>query len=212
MGVSIILQFYRSVHLRQKSFSGGKKREENCNIRRNASRSDILTLLRDSWKYKPRIFVSSSAKRITTKFNNCKIKWKKRSCFKRLYLWYDPFSANSCYMLTVSDCSRLRMKTLEQHQCCRSGIFIVNCEHISHFVLVVDFELANICWVYIEKTNTLRSSSQEMFCEKDVLRNFTKSTGKHLCQSLFFNNVSDLKVNNKDTRTTPLASFRYLYC
>ena len=95
-------------------------------------------------------------------------------------------------MLTVSDCSRLRMKTLEQHQCCRSGIFIVNCEHISHFVLVVDFELANICWVYIEKTNTLRSSSQEMFCEKDVLRNFTKSTGKHLCQSLFFNKVAQV--------------------
>ena len=106
-------------------------------------------------------------------------------------------------MLKVSDCSKLTMKTLEQHQCCRSGIFIVNCEHISHIVLVVDFELANICWVYIEKTNTLRSSSQEMFCEKGVLRNFTKSTGKHLCQSLFFNNVSGLKVNNKDTRTTP---------
>ena len=67
------------------------------------------------------------------------------------------------------------MKTLEQHQWCRSGIFIVNCEHISQFVLVVHFEQANICCVYIEKTNTLRGSSQEMFCEKGVLRNFTNS-------------------------------------
>ena len=25
-----------------------------------------------------------------------------------------------------------------------------------------------------------------MFCKKHVLRNFTKFTGKHLCQSLFF--------------------------
>ena len=26
-----------------------------------------------------------------------------------------------------------------------------------------------------------------MFCKKGVLRNFAKFTGKHLCQSLFFN-------------------------
>ena len=31
--------------------------------------------------------------------------------------------------------------------------------------------------------------SPEMFCKKGVLRNFTKITGKHLCQSLFFNKV-----------------------
>ena len=29
-----------------------------------------------------------------------------------------------------------------------------------------------------------------MFCEKGVLRNFAKFTGKHLCQSLFFNKVA----------------------
>ena len=38
----------------------------------------------------------------------------------------------------------------------------------------------------------LRSSHQEVFCEKGVLRNFTKFTGKHLCQSLFFNKVEGL--------------------
>ena len=37
-----------------------------------------------------------------------------------------------------------------------------------------------------------RSSRQEVFCEKGVLRNFTKLTGKHLCQSLFFKKVADL--------------------
>ena len=31
----------------------------------------------------------------------------------------------------------------------------------------------------------LRSSLPEVFCKKGVLRNFTKFTGKHLCQSLF---------------------------
>ena len=35
-----------------------------------------------------------------------------------------------------------------------------------------------------------RSSSPEMFCKKGVLRNFEKFTGKHLCESLFFNKVT----------------------
>ena len=33
--------------------------------------------------------------------------------------------------------------------------------------------------------NELRSSRPEVFCEKGVLRNFAKFTGKHLCQGLF---------------------------
>ena len=33
-----------------------------------------------------------------------------------------------------------------------------------------------------------------MFCKKGVLRNFAKFTGKHLCQSLFFNKVADPSV------------------
>ena len=37
------------------------------------------------------------------------------------------------------------------------------------------------------------SSRQEVFCEKGVLRNFTKFTRKHLCRSLFFNKVAGLR-------------------
>ena len=33
------------------------------------------------------------------------------------------------------------------------SIFIVNCKHISNFVLIVDFEQANVCLVHIEKAN-----------------------------------------------------------
>ena len=33
-----------------------------------------------------------------------------------------------------------------------------------------------------------------MFCKKGILRNFAKFTGKHLCQSLFFNKVADPSV------------------
>ena len=39
-----------------------------------------------------------------------------------------------------------------------------------------------------------RSSRPEVFCKKGVLRNFTKFTGKHLCQSLFFNKVAGLRL------------------
>ena len=37
-----------------------------------------------------------------------------------------------------------------------------------------------------------RSSCLEVFCNKDVVRNFARFTGKHLCQGLFFNKVAHL--------------------
>ena len=53
------------------------------------------------------------------------------------------------------------MKTLESRNflartmpVASSRIFIVNCEHISNFVSIVEFEQANVCWVHIEITNT----------------------------------------------------------
>ena len=43
------------------------------------------------------------------------------------------------------------------------------------------------------KSNIERSSRPELFCEKGVLRNFTKFTWKHLCQSLFFDKFAGLR-------------------
>ena len=43
-------------------------------------------------------------------------------------------------------------------------------------------------------TNLFRSSRPDVFCKKGVLRNFTKFTEKHLCQSLFFNKVAGLPL------------------
>ena len=42
-------------------------------------------------------------------------------------------------------------------------------------------------------TGMERSSGQEVFRKKSVLRNFAKFTGKHLCQNLFFNKVVGLR-------------------
>ena len=41
-----------------------------------------------------------------------------------------------------------------------------------------------------KKTMLFTSSRPEVFCKKGVLGNFAKFTGKHLCQSLFFNKVA----------------------
>ena len=54
----------------------------------------------------------------------------------------------------VQQCSRLRIKTLERCQWRQSSIFVVNREHISSFVLIVEFEQENVCWIHIEMTNT----------------------------------------------------------
>ena len=51
----------------------------------------------------------------------------------------------------------------------------------------------NILAFIEEYISTNKSSRPEVFCEKGVLKNFTKVTGKHLCQSLFFNKVADLR-------------------
>ena len=43
-----------------------------------------------------------------------------------------------------------------------------------------------------DKFQRLTSECQkELFCEKGVLKNFTKFTGKHLRQSIFFDKVAD---------------------
>ena len=41
--------------------------------------------------------------------------------------------------------------------------------------------------------NRVRSSRPEVFCKKGVLKNFTRFTGKYLCQSLFYNKVASLR-------------------
>ena len=58
-----------------------------------------------------------------------------------------------------------------------SGQLVFNTNHLTGFHMMPTF----------------RSSRPEVFCEKGVLRNFAKFRGKHLCQSLFFNKVADLR-------------------
>ena len=65
------------------------------------------------------------------------------------------------------------------------GNFLMMLKEIAHYCPVQDhlksFTMKN------------RSSRPEVLCQKGVLRNFTKFTGKHLCQSLYFNKVAGFK-------------------
>ena len=53
----------------------------------------------------------------------------------------------------------------------------------------------------------LRSSHQRCFVKKGVLRNVTKFTGKHLCQSLFFNKVAGLSSTTLLKKTSRLQLY-----
>ena len=49
------------------------------------------------------------------------------------------------------------------------------------------FKYSKILW------RPCRSSRSEVFCRKAFLKKWSKFTGKHLCQSLFFNKVAGLR-------------------
>ena len=51
----------------------------------------------------------------------------------------------------------------------------------------------NLRSIQEEEISNIESSRPEVFCKNGALRNFSKFTGKHLCQSLFFNKVAGIK-------------------
>ena len=133
----------------------------------------------------PCILVPSSAKRIVTQISViAKFKGRKDLVLKGCVCdWSFPAHnylfkvSNWITRITCKNCSRLGTKTLEQSQCCCSGILIVICEHISHFVLIVYIHQANVFRVFIEKsTQTLLKTRrlswfmlQDFRCEKNLL-------------------------------------------
>ena len=63
---------------------------------------------------------------------------------------------------------------------------------LSHLILSKKSHFRQSC--ILRKCQMLRSSRPEVFCKKGILRNFARFTGKHLCQSLFFNKVAGLLI------------------
>ena len=110
----------------------------------------------------PPILVSPSVRCITTQvLVIAKLNIRKGLFWETLFVISNVPAMN--YLFKVSNwstrtrceyCSRLRVKILEQCQWLHSSVFIVNCEHISSFGLIVEFEQANVWWVHIKKTDT----------------------------------------------------------
>ena len=55
-----------------------------------------------------------------------------------------------------------------------------------------------------------RTNQQWCFIKKGVIKTFAKFTGKHLCQSLFFDKVARLKPENLLKRDSDKGVFQFL--
>ena len=71
--------------------------------------------------------------------------------------------------------------------------------------------LANSAVVCIV-TLCFRSCRQRCFIKKGVLRNFKKLTGKHLCQSFFFNKVAGSEACNFIKKEALVQMFSCEFC
>ena len=63
----------------------------------------------------------------------------------------------------------------------------------------------------IQETFLVRSSRSEVYYKKDVLKNFEKLTGKHLCQSPFLKKLQTLAFKNIFFYRTPLVAASVLW-
>ena len=64
----------------------------------------------------------------------------------------------------------------------------------------------------IKKDLVLRCSRAKVFYKKGVLRTFEKFTGKHLCQSLFFNKVAGPRPAALSKKETLAQVFSCEFC
>ena len=90
--------------------------------------------------------------------------------------------------------------------CCCVSIILLNlvnkdkkwnkmCQIFALMLILVQLELEmelELETSQLKSWAMFRSSRPEVFCEKDVLRNFAKFTEVHLRQSLFFNKIAGL--------------------
>ena len=61
---------------------------------------------------------------------------------------------------------------------------------------------------FIIKTSLFRSSRSEVFCKKDVLKDFAKFTGKHLCESFFLKSLQLYYKRDFGTGVFPFCTHR----
>ena len=87
------------------------------------------------------------------------------------------------------------------------GTSAKDCFCTAHAPLTVTHPFYFMFSIFLIITVLLRSIHPEVFYEKSALRNFEKFTGKHLCQSLFFNKVAGLRPVSLLKKTLAQAFF-----
>ena len=90
---------------------------------------------------------------------------------------------------------KLKNEDTKRYQWRHCSVYIVNCEHISNFVLITDFELANIWLVHIEEANTFEETIGYIVRYVVVFKVWIKFINKyHL--NLYHNNPTSESVKN----------------
>ena len=84
----------------------------------------------------------------------------------------------------VKECNKRSLKIRNLTSYSSEKCLIEN--NFTHYASSFEFLKLNWCKKFY------RSSRPQVFCSKDVLRNFAKFSGKDLCQNLFFNKVAGL--------------------
>ena len=130
--------------------------------------------------------------------------------------------------IRCENCSRLRMKTLEQCQWRHPSVFIVHCQHILNFVLIADVEQANVCWVHIGKTNTFEDkigyimryvvvlAMWTKFISKEHLKlnhhNATSESVRDFCEGVYFRGWLWLKRRGSNSKWPVANLYFYRFC
>ena len=109
------------------------------------------------------------------------------------------YAAKFCWILAVRHCASNIVATIQ------------------YWSVWYHNEMWNFTIYVIMKELTLKEQKQppEVFYKKGVLRNFSKFTWKHLCQSLFFNKVAGLRQKKKIKAyglSGAFPFFKFCYC
>ena len=99
-----------------------------------------------------------------------------------IYLWYNPHESN-CSSKFISILYVTDYALRKKWNCAGNCGFGYITEEMLNGKLHVLCSVMN-CWIKRILCKIFKSSHQRCFVRKDILRNFAKFKGKHLCQSL----------------------------
>ena len=109
---------------------------------------------------------------------------------------YQKTLGNMIFSVYMHKCYKRDIALLQKKQRCSGSkkVHLGVTSQVSPRKMILPWKIWYFCWNTI-LIDTLQSSIRTQRCSirKGILRNIAKSTGKGLCQSLFFNKVTGLR-------------------